>query len=109
VDRFPGVGFIPALFGSPFRLVGTPRLTGRAGLSPRIFRNYRVPDPPLGALTDRQRDVLETAFESGYDDVPRRVSTAELAAALDIDDSTVSEHLQRAERNLIAAVLNRPG
>lgn len=26
------VGFIPALFGSPFRLsVGTPRLTGMAG------------------------------------------------------------------------------
>lgn len=69
------------------------------------LRGYRVQDEPLDTLTDRQREVLEVAFGSGYYDVPRSTSTTELAAELDLDDSTVSEHLQRAERNLIAAVL----
>lgn len=71
--------------------------------------DYRVRASPLESLTSRQREVLQVAFERGYYDVPRRASTAELAAELDLDDSSVSEHLQRAERNLIAAVLHRPG
>lgn len=71
--------------------------------------DYRVRGSPFESLTDRQREVLQVAFERGYYDVPRRASTAELAAELDLDDSTVSEHLQRAERNIVAAVLNRPG
>lgn len=70
--------------------------------------DYQIRDPPLETLTDRQRHVLEAAFESGYYDIPRRASTAEIAAKLGLNDSTVSEHLQRAERNLIAAVLNHP-
>lgn len=60
-------------------------------------------------LTARQREVLETAFDRGYYDVPRSASTAEIAAEFDLDDSTVSEHLQRAERNVLAAVFGRSG
>jgi predicted DNA binding protein len=71
----------------------------------RQLRGYRVDDSPLDRLTERQRDVLRVAFECGYYDVPREASTEEVAAAVDLDDSTVSEHLQRAERNLLAAVL----
>lgn len=66
---------------------------------------YRPADAPLDRLTDRQREVLEVAYERGYYDVPRAASTDEIAAELDLDDSTVSEHLQRAERNLVGAVL----
>ena len=73
----------------------------------RKLQNYRVQHSPLDSLTDRQREVLEVAFETGYYDVPRQASTTELAAELGLDDSTVSEHLQRAERNLLAAVLDR--
>lgn len=69
------------------------------------LRGYRAQDTPLDTLTARQREVLEVAFERGYYDVPRSASTTELAAELELDDSTVSEHLQRAERNLIGAVL----
>lgn len=71
----------------------------------RKLQNYRVPETPLDSLTDRQREVLEVAFENGYYDVPRQVPTTDLAAELGLDDSTVSEHLQRAERNLLSAVL----
>ena len=73
----------------------------------RKLQDYRVQETPLDCLTDRQQEVLEVAFENGYYDVPRQASTTELAAELGLDDSTVSEHLQRAERNLLAAVLDR--
>ena len=51
-------------------------------------------------LTDRQREVVETASEAGYYEV-REASTAAVAEELGLDPSTVPEHLQRAERNLL--------
>lgn len=71
------------------------------------LRDYRVQNAPIDTLTDRQQEVLEVAFENGYFEVPRKSSTADLAEELELDSSTVSEHLQRAQRNLIATVLNR--
>jgi len=73
------------------------------------LRDYRPRETPVEMLTARQQEVLETAFDRGYYDVPRSAPTAEIAAELDLDDSTVSEHLQRAERNVLAAVLGRSG
>lgn len=52
------------------------------------------------ALTDRQREVVATAVEAGYYDVPRSASQEEVAAALDIAASTVAEHLRKAEAAL---------
>lgn len=69
------------------------------------LQDYRVQKTPLDALTDRQHEVLEAAYELGYYDAPRRSSTAEAAAELGVDDSTVAEHLQRAEHNLLGALL----
>lgn len=63
---------------------------------------YEGSDDPLGGLTDRQREVVETAFEAGYYEVPRQASTDDVAAELGVDNSTVAEHLQRAERNLLS-------
>ncbi len=78
-----------------------------AGVSPELERlaTYQGDSTPLDALTDRQREVIETAYEMGYYEVPRELSTAELAAELDLDPSTVAEHLQRAERNVLGRVL----
>lgn len=69
------------------------------------LQDYRVQQTPLDALTDRQQEVLDVAYELGYYDVPRGSSTSEVAAELGVDDSTVAEHLQRAERNLLGALL----
>lgn len=71
------------------------------------LRGYRVEDSIIDTLTTRQRETLEVAFDSGYYDVPRDATTADVADEVDLDDSTVSEHLRRAEHNLIAAVLHR--
>lgn len=75
-----------------------------SGLSPRLQRisSYTGVEQPLDRLTDRQREVIQTAYEMGFYEVPRETSTEAVAAALEIDASTVAEHLQRAERNLLA-------
>jgi len=78
-----------------------------AGVSPELDKlgDYEGDDRTLDALTDRQREVVETAYDMGFYDVPREVSTDDIAAELEIDSSTVAEHLQRAERNLLAEQL----
>jgi hypothetical protein len=75
-----------------------------AGVSPDLEKlgTYEGPEQPLDDLTDRQRKVLTTAYDMGYYEVPREVTTDDVAANLDVDSSTVTEHLQRAERNLLA-------
>lgn len=56
-------------------------------------------------LTDAQRDVLLAAVESGYLDIPRRCSLAELGATLDISESAASERFRRATKNLVNQML----
>ncbi|AFK20680.1 helix-turn-helix domain-containing protein [Haloferax mediterranei ATCC 33500] len=52
-------------------------------------------------LTHRQREVLETAVESGYYDIPRQISIEELATELECSPSTVSEHLRKVESRVL--------
>lgn len=79
----------------------------RAGVSPNLQRigGYEGPDHPLGELTARQREVIETAWEMGYYEVPKEVSADDIATEMNLDSSTVNEHLQRAERNLLGQFL----
>lgn len=58
-------------------------------------------------LTDRQREVLEFAFEAGYYEWPRETTGEELAEQLDISQPTLSEHLSAAERKLLSLLLER--
>jgi predicted DNA binding protein len=78
-----------------------------AGVSPDIRKlgGYEGRERSGDPLTDRQREVVEAAYERGFYEVPRDASTADVAAALDLDPSTVAEHLQRAERNLVRHAL----
>lgn len=52
-------------------------------------------------LTDRQREVLETAHEMGYFEYPRGANASEVAAALDIEPSTFTEHLNAAQSKIL--------
>jgi predicted DNA binding protein len=58
-----------------------------------------------GRLTDRQLEVLRTAFESGYFDQPRGANATEVAAELGINRSTFAEHVSAAQRKLLTDVL----
>ena len=58
-----------------------------------------------GRLTDRQLQVLQTAYRMGYFDRPRAANATEVADELDIDGSTFSEHLRAAEGKVLADLL----
>lgn len=56
-------------------------------------------------LTDRQREVVETAVDLGYYDIPRTASQEEIAVELDCAPSTIAEHLRKAESRVLRAQL----
>ena len=58
-----------------------------------------------GKLTDRQLEVLRTAYEMGYFDQPKGANATEVAAALDISQSTFTEHLTAAQGKIFEDVL----
>jgi hypothetical protein len=58
-----------------------------------------------GRLTERQREVLETAHGMGYFDRPKGANAGEVADALDISRSTFTEHLAAAQTKLLDAIL----
>jgi DNA-binding CsgD family transcriptional regulator len=62
-------------------------------------------DSPLARLTEKQRDVLITAYRLGYYDEPRRISSAELAKRLKIGASTLINHRRSAERHLLSEIV----
>jgi len=55
-------------------------------------------------LSDEQLQILEIAYSMGYFDVPRTVSASDIAAELDIAQSTLSERLRAAEKRLFELV-----
>ncbi len=54
-------------------------------------------------LTPRQRFVFDTATQSGFYDVPRRINLTQLAAQLNVAKSTLSAQLQRIESTVVHA------
>lgn len=104
--------------GLEFSVIGTQEeigqtvaTAGEAGLNVLLERltDYRGPTSHLDSLTDRQREIVQTAYSMGYYEVPREASTDEIAQEVDLDPSTVAEHLQRAERNLLSQLFQRSG
>jgi predicted DNA binding protein len=56
-------------------------------------------------LTEKQREVLISAHKLGYYDIPRRINSDQLAEHLDIANSTLVEHLRKAEQRLLVHIL----
>ncbi|UVE51161.1 helix-turn-helix domain-containing protein [Haloferax larsenii] len=101
--------------GVVVNVLGThTQLTGAVSSLPASFRDafcveglsdYEpVRNGVRAELTRRQREVLETAVENGYYDIPRQVSIETLAAELDCSPSTVSEHLRKVESKVLTRI-----
>ncbi|GGM76759.1 hypothetical protein J2752_002582 [Halarchaeum rubridurum] len=75
--------------------------TGRPG---EPLDSGRLTDVVVSKLTADQIDALETAYTMGYFTVPRESSAQEVAAALDIQQSTFSERIRAAEETLLELV-----
>ena len=60
-----------------------------------------------GRLTDRQREVLETAYEMGYFEHPKGANAGEVAAELDINSATLRGHLSAAQSKLLESLVEQ--
>lgn len=56
-------------------------------------------------LTDRQLEVLRTAYEMGYFERPRSANATDIAEEFGVTPSTVSEHLVAAQSKILQDVL----
>lgn len=76
------------------------------------LRRRRTHDRPIDAahaftttvddrLTDRQQDILRTAYMSGFFQSPRERTGKEIAALLDISQPTFAQHLRAGQHNLL--------
>jgi predicted DNA binding protein len=63
------------------------------------------PFDPVKSLTDRQREIIQVAYDEGYYDQPKGINGQELAELFDISPSTVHEHLRAAESRLVGRVI----
>jgi predicted DNA binding protein len=63
-----------------------------------ILATRQAPEPDL---SPRQLLVLKTAYDEGYFDSPRRTSSRELATRLGLAQSTLLEHLRKAQSKLL--------
>jgi predicted DNA binding protein len=64
------------------------------------------PSSPVNLLTVKQQNAIVLAFKLGYFDTPRKVSVEELAGKIGLASSTLAVHLRRAERRLLAEILD---
>ena len=69
------------------------------GAAPLLDPSGLLPD-----FTARQREVLQVAIEQGYYELPREVTTAEVAERVGVERRTAEDHLRRAERKLVEAL-----
>ena len=59
----------------------------------------------MEVLTEKQRQAIENAVESGYYAQPRETTVSELAEACSISQSAMSQRLHAAERKLLEGLL----
>jgi predicted DNA binding protein len=56
-------------------------------------------------LTDRQQEVLRTAVEQGYYQIPREATHQQIADVLGCSKSVVGQHLRRIEAALVSSIM----
>lgn len=59
----------------------------------------------LSKLTEKQARALLAAFNAGYYDFPRSITTQDVSISLGVARSTFEQHLNRAEHHVIRALL----
>ena len=94
-----------SIFGTSHQIQKTLETVGCKGIRYKIISLTDakfLPTSPLAKLTEKQREVIITAYKLGYYDLPRRINSESLAKKLNIGNSTLGEHLSKAERCLLA-------
>lgn len=71
----------------------------------RIYERSEWFGSPTPGLTEAQHETLVEAVESGYLDVPRRSSLAELGERMGVSESAASERFRRGAKRLVRETL----
>ena len=72
----------------------------------RLWEETGLNNAKYHGLTDAQYETLVAAMESGYLDIPRECSLAELGDRLGVSESATSERFRRAVKALIRETLD---
>lgn len=80
--------------------------TKRSIEEPPNERATNVLEAEFSTLSARQREALLLATEEGYYEIPRKVTTKDLAEELAINRRTFEDHLRRAENKIIECITN---
>ena len=67
----------------------------------------RLVDAILEHLTERQQEVLRTAFFAGFFNWPRDTTGEEIAEMLDVSQPTVNRHLRRGQQRVMCQLFER--
>jgi len=119
----PGVIVVPPV---EFRADGTARLTmvgdtgevkallaeipdGIATEVTRIVEYAGEPSNLLSTLSLRQLEAIATGVDIGYYEIPRQGSVEDIAQRMDCAPGTAAEHLQKAESQLMTAIIEQRG
>lgn len=87
--------------------LGTLKIVYRRALSDSPVKDTFVISSStlLGELTKKQSFALLTALYRGYYEIPKRVSTDEIAKSLGLPRTTFEEHLRKAESKAMKALM----
>jgi len=59
----------------------------------------------LAVLTDRQREVMVAAFQNGYYDFPKKISSKRLCRKVSISKPTLLQHMRKAEGRILKEIM----
>ncbi|HEY3420630.1 MAG TPA: helix-turn-helix domain-containing protein [Methanomassiliicoccales archaeon] len=59
----------------------------------------------LAVLTDKQREVMVMAFQNGYYDYPKRISSERLCRKVGISKPTLLQHMRKAEGRIFKEII----
>ncbi len=65
---------------------------------------YRSADI-LAVLTEKQREVIVAAFQNGYYDFPKRISSKKLCQKVGISKPTLLQHMRKAEGRILKEIV----
>jgi predicted DNA binding protein len=71
----------------------------------RVYNPTKPESAPWYGLTEVQRETLVYAVEQGYYDIPRQISTQELADEFGVSDQAITERLRRGTIALVENTL----
>ena len=59
----------------------------------------------LAVLTDKQREVMVAAFQNGYYDFPKKISSKRLCRKVGISKPTLLQHMRKAECRIFREII----